>query len=45
MTFSTGDQIIYAVIACFAAGIVWLFWRMLNDRRRPNGDDHEHNGH
>lgn len=43
MTFSPGDQILYAGIACFVAGIVWLFCRMLNDRRRPYSDE-DNNG-
>lgn len=43
MTFSPGDQIIYAVIAFFAAGIVWLFCRMRNDRRRPYSENNDPN--
>jgi len=43
MTFSPGDQWLYAVIGCCAAAILWVvIGKMLNDRR--TNPDNERDG-
>lgn len=40
MTFSPGDQWLYAAIGCCAAAILWVvIGKMLNDRRTYSDED------